>query len=49
MLTTLLDLLGVALLVGFAYILFAPSALLVGGLACLVLSYRMTRTRRPRA
>jgi uncharacterized membrane protein len=31
-LTTLLDLLGIALLVSFAYILFAPSALAVGGL-----------------
>lgn len=43
MLTTILDLLGIALLVGFAYVLFAPAALAVAGLACLVLSYRMTR------
>ena len=43
MFTTLLDLLGVALLVAFAYVVCAPYALLVGGLACLLLSYRMTR------
>ena len=46
MFTTILDLLGIALLVSFAYILFAPAALAVGGLSCLVLSYRITRTTR---
>lgn len=43
MVTTLLDLLGITLLVAFAYVMFAPAALAVGGFACLALSYRMTR------
>lgn len=46
MFTTLLDLAGVALLVSFAYVMFAPAALAVGGLACLLLSYRLTRAPR---
>lgn len=46
MVTTILDLLGVALLVAFAYAMEPVAALAAGGLACLVLSYRMTRPRR---
>lgn len=46
MVTTLLDLLGVALLVAFAYALEPVAALAAGGVACLLVSYRLTRTRR---
>ncbi len=42
-LTTLLDLLGIALLVAFAALVWWPAALLVAGIACLLLSWRLTR------
>lgn len=38
--TTALDMLGVALIVAFAYFVWAPLALLVGGAAALVASWR---------
>lgn len=43
MLTTVLDLAGVALLVAFAAIVWWPAALAAAGVACLVLSWRLTR------
>lgn len=46
MLTTLLDLLGLGLLVVFAYALEPVAAIATGGVACLVVSYRLTRARR---
>lgn len=42
-LTTVLDLLGVALLVAFAALLWWPAALAVAGVACLAASWRLTR------
>jgi hypothetical protein len=42
-LTTVLDLLGVALLVAFAALLWWPAALAVAGVACLAVSWRLTR------
>lgn len=47
MVTTILDLFGAGLLVAFAWFLWPPAALLVGGLALLIASQRLT-TRRPR-
>ena len=38
--TTALDVIGVALIVVFAYFVWAPLALLVGGAAALVASWR---------
>ena len=43
MLTTLLDLLGIALIVTFAALVWWPAAFLVAGAACLLLSWRLTR------
>ncbi len=43
MLTTLLDLLGIALIVAFAALVWWPSAFLVAGAACLLLSWRLAR------
>lgn len=43
MFTTLLDLLGIGLLVTFAYAMEPVAALAAGGVACLLLSYRMQR------
>ncbi len=43
MLTTILDLLGVALLVAFAALLWWPAAFAVAGCACLAASWRLTR------
>ncbi len=43
MLTTVLDLLGVALLVAFAALLWWPAALAVAGVACLAASWRLTQ------
>lgn len=40
MLTTLLDLLGVACLIAFAYLMFPPAALAVAGVAALLISAR---------
>jgi hypothetical protein len=40
MLSTILDLLGAACLIGFAYLLFPPAALAVAGFLCLAASYR---------
>jgi len=42
-LTTVLDLLGVALLVAFAALLWWPAALAVAGVACLAASWRLTQ------
>lgn len=42
MASTLLDLLGVACLAVFAYILFPPAALAVVGLAALLISRQMS-------
>ena len=39
--TTVLDLLGVALLVAFAALLWWPAALAVAGVACLAASWRL--------
>lgn len=47
MLTTLLDLLGAALIVAFAVILWPPLGLAVAGVFCLTASWVATRTRRP--
>lgn len=41
MLTTVLDLVGVACLVAFAFLLFPPAALAVAGLAALAASRRL--------
>lgn len=41
--TTVLDLLGVALLVAFAALLWWPAALAVAGVACLAASWRLTQ------
>jgi hypothetical protein len=41
-LTTLLDILGLALLIAFAYSVEPVAALAAGGVACLLLSYRIT-------
>ena len=43
MLTTLLDLLGIALIVAFAALVWLPAAFLVAGAACLLLSWRLAR------
>lgn len=43
MFTTLLDILGAAMLVGFAYIVWPPAALLVAGAFLLLISWRRTR------
>lgn len=46
--TTLLELVGVLLIVGFAAVVWWPSALLVAGLACLAASWSLTgATRTP--
>ena len=44
-LTTALDLLGVALLVAFAFFVWPPLALLVAGVGCLAASYAVVRGR----
>lgn len=43
MISTLLDLVGVACLAAFAYILFPPAALAVVGLCAILISRTMTR------
>ncbi|NYD43941.1 hypothetical protein [Nocardioides panaciterrulae] len=43
MLTTALDLLGVACLAGFAWFVWPPAALLVVGAVALLVSWRSTR------
>lgn len=43
MLTTVLDVLGVGLLVAFAALVWWPAALVVAGVACLLVSWRMSR------
>lgn len=43
MLTTLLDLLGIALIVAFAALVWWPAALLIAGIACLFVSWQLTR------
>jgi uncharacterized membrane protein len=43
MLTTVLDLLGAACLVGFAYLLFPPAALAVAGVLFLLASRKANR------
>lgn len=43
MLSTALDLLGVAALVVFAWFVWAPLSLLIVGVAALVISWRMSR------
>ena len=46
--TTLLELVGVLLIVAFAAVVWWPSALLVAGLACLAASWSLTgATRTP--
>jgi hypothetical protein len=44
MMSTALDLLGMALLAAFAYFLWPPAALLVLGVACLLISWRRSST-----
>ena len=41
--TTALDLLGVILLVAFAFLVWAPLALLAAGIAALIASWQATR------
>lgn len=45
--TDLLDVLGGLALIAFAYLVFAPAALLVFGVMCLAMSWQRTRTQRP--
>lgn len=47
MLTTVLDVLGVALLIAFAAIVWWPAALPVAGVACLAASWRLSGERKP--
>lgn len=46
MISTLLDVIGAACLIVFAYLLFPPAALAVGGLAALLASRQMTAAAR---
>ena len=46
MVSTLLDLIGVACLAAFAYVLFPPATLADIGLAALLISREMTHRRR---
>lgn len=43
MLTTVLEILGIACLAAFAYAVWEPAAFGVTGVACLVLSWRIER------
>jgi len=43
MLTTVLDIVGALLIVGFAFLIWWPLALLAGGLLCLLMSFLLTR------
>lgn len=45
MLTTILDVLGALLLVGFAFLVWPPAALAAAGVLCLVGSWALTRSR----
>jgi hypothetical protein len=44
-LTTVLDVVGVVLVAAFAFLVWAPLALLVAGLACLFASWSWDRSR----
>ena len=46
MLTTLLDLAGIGLIIGFAFSLWPPAALGVAGVCALVLSRQMVNGKR---
>lgn len=48
MFTTALDLLGFALLLAFAYLVWAPLTLLVGGVGFLLISRQIVWSRIPR-
>lgn len=47
--TTVLDVLGLALLVAAAWLVYAPAGVAVAGVAVLVLSWRLAAAHRPAA